>query len=56
VRELGAALKRLKTAKFQAGVALPREAALRLTPAEFEAWALDQVRLLKPLYLAGAQE
>jgi uncharacterized protein YktB (UPF0637 family) len=55
VRELGTALKRFKTAKFQAGVPLPREEAVRLKPAEFEAWALEQVGALRPLYLAGAQ-
>lgn len=55
LRDLGASLQRLKTAKFQAGVSLPRDEAVRLSPAEFEAWALKQVRLLKPLYLAAAR-
>jgi uncharacterized protein YktB (UPF0637 family) len=55
LRELGTTLKRLKTAKFQAGVPLPREEVVRLKPADFEGWVLDQVRVLKPLYLAGAQ-
>jgi uncharacterized protein YktB (UPF0637 family) len=52
----GAALERLKTAKFQAGVPLARDEAVGLAPAEFENWAMDQVRLLKPLYLAGAMD
>lgn len=51
--EAGEKLQRLKTIKFQAGIPLPRAEALRLGPAEFEEWALDQVRVLKPLYLAG---
>lgn len=49
----GDALQRLKTVKFQAGVPLPRAAALAMTPAEFEEWALEQMTRLKPVYLAG---
>ena len=55
LEELGAKLQRAKTAKFQAGVPLPAAEAVRLKPAAFEEWALEQVRLLKPLYVAGAQ-
>jgi uncharacterized protein YktB (UPF0637 family) len=54
VAELGARLQRTKTLKFQAGVPLPAAAAAKLKPAEFEEWALEQVRVLKPFYLAGA--
>jgi uncharacterized protein YktB (UPF0637 family) len=53
IERLAVSLER-KTTKFQAGVPLPREQALALTPADFEAWALDQARHLRPLYLAGA--
>jgi uncharacterized protein YktB (UPF0637 family) len=52
---LGRDLQRLKTLKFQAGVPLRRDEAARMAPERFEAWALDQVRVLKPLYLAGAR-
>ena len=52
--EAGKALQRLKTSKFQAGIPLGLQDAARLTPAEFEEWALEQMRVLKPLYLAGA--
>jgi uncharacterized protein YktB (UPF0637 family) len=52
--ELGERLQRLKTLKFQAGVPLPREEAVRMTPLRFEEWALEQMALLRPLYLAGA--
>jgi uncharacterized protein YktB (UPF0637 family) len=55
LREAGSALQRLKTAKFQAGVPLPRAETLAMTPERFEAWAMEQMTLLKPLYLAGAQ-
>ena len=51
----GDALQRLKTAKFQAGVSLPRAEAIALSPKRFEAWAVEQIALLKPLYLAGAE-
>ena len=54
LKELGKKLQRLKTAKFQAGVPLPRSEAVRMEPAAFEEWAVEQVKLLKPLYLAGA--
>jgi uncharacterized protein YktB (UPF0637 family) len=50
----GSALARLKTSKFQAGIPLPADQAAKLTPARFEEWALEQLRLLKPLYLTGA--
>lgn len=52
--KLGAGLQKLKTAKFQAGISLHREAVLALTPEKFEGWALEQTRVLRPLYLAGA--
>ena len=52
--EAGAALQRLKGAKFQAGLPLDCKASARLSPGAFEDWALDQMRILKPLYLAGA--
>lgn len=54
LREAGRALQRLKTIKFQAGIPLPREEVLRLTPQQFEEWVLEQVRLLAPLYRAGS--
>jgi uncharacterized protein YktB (UPF0637 family) len=53
LRQAGQRLQRLKTLKFQAGVPLTRREALRMKPEAFEAWVLEQVRLLKPLYLAG---
>lgn len=53
LREKGSALQRLKTPKFQAGVSLPRATALAMAPEAFGAWALEQVRVLKPIYLAG---
>jgi uncharacterized protein YktB (UPF0637 family) len=53
LRQEGERLQRLKTRKFQAGVPLTRREALRMKPAAFEAWVLEQVRLLKPLYLSG---
>ena len=52
---MGAALQRLKTAKFQAGIAMPRDEAASATPAELREWALRCVQRLRPLYLAGAQ-
>ena len=51
---VGERLGRLKLLKFQAGVPLPREAALRMTPEAFEHWALEQVALLRPLYHAAS--
>lgn len=56
LKRLGGSLKRLKTARFQAGVPLPRGDAAKAPPARFEEWVLDQVRVLKPLYLAGAAD
>lgn len=56
LQKQGAALQRLKTLKFQAGVPLSRADALKMAPEAFENWAIDQVRLLKPLYLAGANQ
>jgi uncharacterized protein YktB (UPF0637 family) len=53
LRSLGVSLQRLKTVKFQAGVPLPRAAAAGMDAKRFEEWALEQVELLKPLYLAG---
>jgi len=53
LEELGARLQRLKTLKFQAGVSLPREEALRMAAEQFETWTLGQFRLLKPLYAAA---
>lgn len=53
LREKGSALQRLKTPKFQAGVSLPRKAVLGMAPEAFEAWVMDQVGVLKPIYLAG---
>lgn len=55
LQELGARLQRLKTLKFQAGVPLPRTRVAGMKPAELEAWIMEQVEVLKPLYLAGAQ-
>jgi uncharacterized protein YktB (UPF0637 family) len=52
--EAGAALQRLKTARFQAGIPMHREEAARMDPAKLEEWSLDQMAVLKPLYLAGA--
>lgn len=52
--EAGSGLQRFKTVKFQAGLPLDREAAAALSPERFEQWALEQVRVLRPLYLAGA--
>jgi len=54
LREAGGSLQRLKTVKFQAGITMPRREVLRKTPEQFERWAVKQVRLLKPLYCAGA--
>ena len=54
LRRLGASLQRTKTLKFQAGIPLSREEVVRMNPEAFEAWVLDQVRLLQPLYRAGA--
>jgi len=51
--EVGASLQRLKTAKFQAGAAIPRDQAIALGAEGFEAWALEHARILRPLYLAG---
>lgn len=56
LRRLGGSLERLKTAKFQAGVPLPRGDAEKTAPDRFETWVLDQVRVLRPLYLAGAAD
>ncbi|MFN3652187.1 MAG: DUF1054 family protein [Armatimonadota bacterium] len=53
LQQEGERLATRKTAKFQAGIPLPASEALALSPDQFEAWALEQVRLLKPLYLAG---
>jgi len=53
LQEAGRALQRLKTVKFQAGISLRRQEVLRKTPEQFERWAIKQVRLLKPLYVAG---
>ncbi len=53
LRAQGSALQRLKTLKFQAGVPLTRAEALKMAPEAFETWAMEQVRVLKPLYLAG---
>lgn len=53
LREAGQALQRLKTIKFQAGIPLAREEVLRLSAPQFQEWALEQVRLLTPLYRAG---
>jgi uncharacterized protein YktB (UPF0637 family) len=50
----GADLQRLKGAKFQAGIPMPRDEAASLSPEGFEAWSLEQMRVLRPLYLAGA--
>ncbi|MBM3458453.1 MAG: DUF1054 family protein [Armatimonadetes bacterium] len=50
---LGRDLGRLKGTKFQAGVALPRADVPGLGAAGLEAWVLDQVRRLSPLYAAA---
>ncbi len=52
--DAGGALQRLKTSRFQAGIPLGRKEAAKLSAAEFEEWALEQMRVLKPLYMAGA--
>ena len=52
--DLGSTLQRVKMVKFQAGVPLSREEAARMSPQRFEAWTLEQIDTLKPLYLAGA--
>jgi uncharacterized protein YktB (UPF0637 family) len=49
----GERLQRVKMLKFQAGVPLSPEEALKLSPEQFEEWALRQVAALKPLYVAG---
>jgi uncharacterized protein YktB (UPF0637 family) len=54
--EAGSALQRLKTSKFQAGIALDRKQVTKLTPARFQDWALEQMSVLKPLYLAAGRE
>jgi uncharacterized protein YktB (UPF0637 family) len=54
LERLGGSLQRLKTLKFQAGVPLSAVEALKLGPAGFDEWAAEQIRILKPLYLAGA--
>lgn len=54
LQEAGRKLQRSKTVKFQAGISMRRQDVLKKTPEQFERWALKQVRLLKPLYLAGA--
>jgi uncharacterized protein YktB (UPF0637 family) len=54
--EAGSALQRLKTLKFQAGIPLARKEAAAMAPEQFEEWALSQVQVLKPLYVAGAGE
>jgi len=54
LQELGRFLQGVRAAKFQAGIPIDRERAAAMGPGEFEQWALAQVRLLKPLYLAGA--
>jgi uncharacterized protein YktB (UPF0637 family) len=51
--EIGRSLQRLKTLKFQAGVPIAAAEAAAMAPDTFEEWALKQVELLKPLYLAG---
>jgi hypothetical protein len=55
LRQLGSALQLRKGLKFQTWVPLSTEAAIAMGPERFEAWALEQVRLLKPLYLAGTE-
>lgn len=52
----GAALQRLKTLKFQAGVALTAANAAALSPDGLQEWALQQVAVLRPLYFAGAYD
>lgn len=54
LQQAGRDLQRLKTVKFQAGISMRRQDVLKKTPEQFERWAIKQVRLLKPLYLAGA--
>jgi uncharacterized protein YktB (UPF0637 family) len=51
--EGGKTLARLKLQKFQAGIEISREEALGLSPEGFEAWASEQMRVLKPLYGLG---
>jgi uncharacterized protein YktB (UPF0637 family) len=53
LKKEGAALQRLKTLKFQAGIPISSEQAARMSPEEFENWAVEQAALLRPLYLAG---
>jgi uncharacterized protein YktB (UPF0637 family) len=55
LEQAGASLQRLKTLKFQAGVPLGADGAVTMSPERFEEWALEQIRLLKPLYLAGIE-
>lgn len=50
----GADLLRLKGAKFQAGVPMPRNEVLRWSPEQIEEWSVEQMQVLRPLYLAGA--
>jgi uncharacterized protein YktB (UPF0637 family) len=56
LQALGASLQRLKTIKFQAGIPLPRNRAAEKSPQQFEEWVMEQVAILKPLYLAGISD
>jgi uncharacterized protein YktB (UPF0637 family) len=49
----GSGLQRLKTTKFQAGIPLARAEVAKLTPERFEDWSVEQMEVLRPLYLAG---
>ncbi len=50
----GERLGRIKLLKFQASIPIPREVALAFAPGPFEEWALEQMTLLKPLYVAAS--